>query len=313
MPNKTVIHIVFDIFKNVSINYFLGWNVERISRTDQIFMTLMKLRHNFDFTDLGVRFECSRTTVTNIVLTWIHAFHTIIFKTFMNSVPSQQKNKACLPSVFNNFVNCRMILDCTEIYTAIPSKMELQKLTYSNYKHRNTLKGLVGIAPNEVLIFCSLLYPGSTSDKEIVKHSGVIDVFNSGDLILVDKGFLINDLLPEGVSLNILPFLGVPQFTPNQVMKTLIIVRARVHVERAINRIKGYSILEFITPKLVPYVSIIFQVCGALSNFQYPLIKEVEMFYLQLIEDKKLYLYFYRIIKCNFQLMYIFNKLVYNT
>jgi len=94
----------------------------------------------------------------------------------------------------------RMILDCTEIYTAIPSKMELQKLTSSNYKHRNTLKGLVGIAPNGVLTFCSLLYPGSTSDKEIVKHSGVIDVFNSGDLILADKGFLISDLLPEGVS-----------------------------------------------------------------------------------------------------------------
>lgn len=55
MPNKTVICLLFDIFKNVSINYFLGWNVERISRTDQIFMTLMKLRHNFDFTDLGVR------------------------------------------------------------------------------------------------------------------------------------------------------------------------------------------------------------------------------------------------------------------
>lgn len=64
-------------------------------------------------------------------------------------------------------------------------------------------------------------------------------------------------------------------------MKTLTIARARVHVERAINRIKGYSILEFIPPKLLPYSLIIFQVCGALSNFQYPLIKEVEMFYLQ--------------------------------
>lgn len=125
IPNKTVIYLLFDIFKNVSINYFLGWNVGRISRTDQIFMTLMKLRHNFDFTDLGVRFGCSRKTVINVLLIWIYAFHTIIFKTFMNSVPSQQKNKACLPSVFNNFVNCRMILDCTEIYTAIQSNMEL--------------------------------------------------------------------------------------------------------------------------------------------------------------------------------------------
>lgn len=181
----------------------------------------------------------------------------------MNSVPSKQKNKACLLSVFINFVNCRMILDCTEIYTVIPSNMKLQKLTYSNYKHRNTLKGLVGIAPKVVLTFYSLLYPGSTSDKEKVKHSEVIDVFNSGDLILADKGFFISDLLPEGVSLNIPPFLGAPQFAPNQVIKRFTIARPRVHVELALNWIKWYSILEFIPSKLVPYTSIIFQVCGA--------------------------------------------------
>lgn len=178
MPNKSVIDLLFGIFKSLQINYFLGWNVKRINRNDQILMTLMKLRLNIDFIDLGVRFGCSRKTVTNIVLTWIHIFHTILFKTFMDNVPSQQKNKACLPTVFNNFLNCRMILDCTEIFTAIPGKMDLQKLTYSNYKHRNTLKGLVGVAPNGVLTFCSSLYPGSTSDKEIVKHSGVLVVFS---------------------------------------------------------------------------------------------------------------------------------------
>ncbi|KAF0746871.1 Uncharacterized protein FWK35_00026234 [Aphis craccivora] len=201
LKNQLFSFVVIQENDNMNITYFLGWNVERIPRNDQILMALMKLRLNLDFIDLGVRFGCN----------------------------------------------------CTEIFTAISSKMDLQKLTYSNYKHRNTLKGLVGIAPNGVLTFCSCLYPGSTSDKEIVKHSGVLNIFNSGDLILADKGFLINDLLPEGVSVNIAPFLGAPQFTPNQVIRTLTIAKARVHVERAICRIKGYSILEFISPKLVPY------------------------------------------------------------
>lgn len=73
----------------MNITYFLGWNVERIPRNDQILMALMKLRLNLDFIDLGVRFGCSRNTVTNIVLTWIHVFHTVLFKGFMESVPSQ--------------------------------------------------------------------------------------------------------------------------------------------------------------------------------------------------------------------------------
>lgn len=121
----------------------------------------MKLRLNADFIDLGVRFGCSRKTVTNVVLTWIHAFHTIIFKSFMDTVPSQLKNRACLPSAFNNFVNFRLHRN---IYSH--SK---QKLRYSNYKHRDTLKGLVGIAPNGVMTLCSSLYPRSTSVKEIVE------------------------------------------------------------------------------------------------------------------------------------------------
>jgi len=53
MPNKSVIDLLFGIFKSLQINYFLGWNVERINRNDQILMTLMKLRLNIDFIDLG--------------------------------------------------------------------------------------------------------------------------------------------------------------------------------------------------------------------------------------------------------------------
>ncbi|KAL4153008.1 hypothetical protein QTP88_000841 [Uroleucon formosanum] len=258
LPNRKTINFFFVIFKDKHITYLLGWNVERIPKNNQILMTLMKLRLNLDFIDLGVRFGCTRKTINNIVLTWIHVFHTVLFKGFMESVPSELKNRACLPSIFNNFVNCRIILDCTEIFTAIPGKMYMQKLTYSNYKHRYTLKGLVGIAPNGVLTFCSCLCPGSTSDKEIVKNSGVLNIFSSGDLILADEGFLINYLLPEGVSVNIHPFLASPQFTPNQVIRTLTIAQARIHIERAICRIKGYSILEFISQTLVPYASKIF-------------------------------------------------------
>lgn len=42
----------------------------------------------------------------------------------------------------------------------------------------------------------------------------------SGDLILADKGFLIEYLLPEGVNPNIPPFLTTPKFTPSQMAET---------------------------------------------------------------------------------------------
>lgn len=197
----------------------------------------------------------------------------------MCKVPGRAKNFACSPECFGRFPNTRMIIDCTEIYSEIPHDMDKQRETYSNYKHRNTFKGLIGIAPNGVVTFVSKLHPGSTSDKKIVEHCGILKISKEGDLVIADKGFLIADLLPAGVTLNIPPFLLEKQFTPKQVAMTTNIARARIHVERAIRRLKAYRILNLMPQNLASISSTIFQVCAALTNYQYPLIKEVEMYF----------------------------------
>ena len=58
------------------------------------------------------------------------------------------------------------------------------------YKINHTIKVLVVIAPNGVITWVSNSYPGSTSDKAIVEHCDILKEFQSGDLILADKGFL---------------------------------------------------------------------------------------------------------------------------
>jgi len=121
------------------------------------------------------------------------------------------------------------------------------------------------------------LYPGSTSDKKIEGHCGILSLFESGDLILAEKGFPISDILPDVVSLNIPPFLTSSQFTPSEVEKTKTIARARIHVERAISTLKRFNILSHIPKSLFKKLSIVFQLCASfLVNFQNPLIKEVE-------------------------------------
>ncbi|KAG0437981.1 hypothetical protein HPB47_017202 [Ixodes persulcatus] len=158
-------------------------------------------------------------------------------------------------------------------------EMKLQNILYSPYKRSTTMRGLVGVAPNGVVTYVSKLYPGSNTDKDIVKDCGVLKQLVPGDLLLADKGFLIRALLPPGVSLNIPPFLSTPQFTPQQVLMTKLIARAHVHVERAIGRIKGYTILEYIPVTFFSIASKVWEVCAALTNFQNPLLKEVEQFY----------------------------------
>ncbi|KAF2888261.1 hypothetical protein ILUMI_17912, partial [Ignelater luminosus] len=145
-------------------------------------------------------------TVTNIFVTWLHLLHEVIFEGLMSEVPGRAKSFACAPECLDQFPNTRMIIDCTETYSELPNDMDKQGETYSHYKHRSTFKELVGIAPNGVITFVSKLYPGSTSDKKTVEHCGILKIFKEGDLVIADKGFLISDLLPPGVTLNIQPF-----------------------------------------------------------------------------------------------------------
>jgi len=193
----------------------------------------------------------------------------------MINVPSRFKNQKHLPAVFRpDHENTRIILDPTELWAASPSLISSQNVMYSSYKHRITLKGLIGIAPNGTVTYASKLYPGKTSDKELVEHCKILEVCEPGDQVLADKGFLILPLLPRGVTLNIPPFKEAPQFTPEQVVKTISVARSRIHVERAIQRVKLFQILNFIPQFLTPFASEIFRVCAALTNFRNPLFSD---------------------------------------
>jgi len=218
LPNSTVFSSHFEIFKNVNSQYFSGWHAKSISPQDQLLLTLMKLILNLPHLDLSQRFNCSRATITNIFITWVYTLYENLFLKCMNKIPSRNKNKLRLPNAFSSFTNYRVIIDCTEFPTDITRKsMVVQKSTHNNYKHYHTLKTLVGVAPNSVVTFCSNLYPGSTSDKIVTLHSGLFAQLEEGDLVLVDKGFLIRDILPTGVDLNIPPFLDTPKFTKEQI------------------------------------------------------------------------------------------------
>ena len=277
LPTKEVFDIVVEYAANFkeSICYYAGWKVESISFEDQIFITLMKLRQNYTNLHLAQLFSCSVATISNIVITFIHVLHGLLFDDLMTTIPSRDKNKLGSPSSFSTYSSCRIVVDCTDIEVATPSLMSQQNATYSSYRGMNSFKVLTGVAPNGVLTFVSRLYPGSISDKEIVQQSGILKHFVPGDLILADKGFLIQDIVPKGVSVNIPPFLQHGKFTESEAKVTKSIAKCRIHVERANARLKDFKILTFVPPPYLRcYMDKVFQLCAALVNLQFPLIKE---------------------------------------
>eukprot|EP00105_Crassostrea_gigas_P011166 XP_011426720.1 PREDICTED: uncharacterized protein LOC105327795 [Crassostrea gigas] len=287
-PDKMLLYTsfpteVFNVLVNVlermrPFNYFSGWTVQGFSTSDQLLMTLMKLRLNLRDLDLAERFNTSKSTVSNIFNTYVAALHEILFEGVMKTVgiPSQLKCKGSMPKSFEEFSSARIAMDATEITQDVPSNMNSQSLSYSNYKSRHTAKAVTCVAPNGALVYCSELYPGSTSDAAIVDHCGVLDMLKPGDMILADKGFNIFDKLPSGVTLNIPPFLSSKShFTKEEAQLCYKIGRSRIHVERANERIKNYCILDHIPSQYRHLSTKIFQLCVALVNLQSPLLKEI--------------------------------------
>lgn len=185
--------------------------------------------------------------------------------------------KLHVPKCFTNFSDTRVVLDCTEIFIQSPSSLENKSLTFSNYKSHNTFKALVGVSMTGVVVFISKLWPGSASDVEITRNSGLIHFLKKGDAVMVDKGFIhiANDLKCKGVKLYCPPFKSELQFSRSEVETTRRIASARIHVERKMEQIKNFRILQGIMPLAISdFADQIFFVCAALTNLLPPLVSE---------------------------------------
>lgn len=214
LSNAKIFYSTVNYIKRLDFEYVYGWRVEQMAMEEQLFITLQKLRQNYKFKDIAGRYSVSDTFIRNIFFTVLSLLHESLYEEFVNNqnLPSLEKIQNT-EQVSKKFPNCRFIIDFTEIYIRNPRKnLEAQRQTYSQYKKRQTLKVVVAVTPKGINCYTSKLFPGSTSDKMIFEESGLSNFLNPGDMILADKGFLIHDLLPQGVNINIPPFAVQPRF-----------------------------------------------------------------------------------------------------
>jgi hypothetical protein len=240
-----------------------------MSTHDQFFMTLLKLRRGFSNTHLAWLFSCDESTVSRTFCSWIN----FMFLQFLTIPiwPSREQIDAYMPQSFKqSFPKTRVILDCTEVFVEAPESLHLRSQFYSDYKHHNTYKALIGITPSGSLSFISELFPGSVSDREIVHRSGILNpkFWDNNDEVMADKGFDIRDLLDQiGVGLN------KEKFSMGKVIINQKIASQRIHVERYINRVKNFEMFDKPLPiSMHGSANQIFTSCCYLVMFQGPII-----------------------------------------
>ena len=141
------------------------------------------------------------------------------------------------------------IIDCSEIFLEQPSSLLARAQTFSQYKHHNTVKFLMAISPIGAIIFLSKCWGGPVSDKYLTANCGFYNYLITGDLVLADRGFNIADDLFAWASLALPSFTkGKDQLSLNEVEVSRSLSRVRIHVERAIGRLKHFKLLQLRLP-----------------------------------------------------------------
>lgn len=253
----------------------------KLTRYEEFILTLVRLRLALTTFLLGDIFGVSTSRVSQIFTTWIN-YMAVMFMPLLKW-PSQNVIKRFRPGSFRlSFPNVTGIIDCTEFFIKKPRNPTAQSQTFSSYKQHNTFKALVCISPSGAITYVSKLWGGNVSDRYITKDCGFLDLIRPGDEIMADRGFLIRDLLLKKRAKLIIPPLTKrcawgkgKHLSASDILKTRNIARFRIHVERAIGRLKTFRMLSnTISLNVKPLANQMITVCAFLCNLQKPLVKK---------------------------------------
>ncbi|XP_065941422.1 uncharacterized protein [Magallana gigas] len=141
-----VFEVLVGLLGRFELNYFNGWSPS-LNIENQLLIVLMKLKLNLRDIDLAHRFCVSRSTISNIFNTLVHALHEMLYVGVVDTCfPSQLKCKGSMPKSFAEFSSARSSMDASETTQDIPGHLDTQAMAYSSYKSRHTVKAVPCVA-----------------------------------------------------------------------------------------------------------------------------------------------------------------------
>ena len=274
LPNFKVLKAIFDHVLQTLPNEGLI----KLTPFQEFMCTLLKLRLNTPLQGLAYQFGISKATVSRIILKWLTQIDIRLQDLII--WPDRESLRKTMPMCFQESFGKKVavIIDCFEIFLDRPSNLQARASTWSNYKHKNTCKVLIGIVPQGTIAFVSEAWGGRASDKYITENCGILKKMLPGDVILADRGFDIADSVGTlQARLHIPAFTkGKSQLSALEVEETRSIANVRIHVERVIGLVRQkYTILKSTLPiqfvikragEDIPVIDRIIRVCCALTN-----------------------------------------------
>lgn len=195
LPN----YFVFETVMLLLVPHMKGDKNGKLSKFQQLLLTLMRLRLDLRNQDLAYRFGITVATVTRTV----HRIINIMFTTLVPTAvfwPSRVELRKNLPAALRaTYPDCAVIIDCFRVSL---EKEDVNQQVASGALAMptqsapvNELKYVIGVAPQGVVTFVSGGSPGHVSDKNLVESCGLLCKLLPGDVVLAERDFDIGDLV----------------------------------------------------------------------------------------------------------------------
>ena len=269
-------NLLMTVFSYISAHVINGPR-SSLTKFQQFLMVLVKLRLNLATQDMAYRFGVHQSSVSRNIRKWIDVMY-IRLKPLIKW-PEREELLKTMPMDFKkNFKKCVIIIDCFEVFCERPTALMARAQTWSNYKQHNTVKFLIGIAPQGVVSFISKGWGGRVSDVHLTENCGLLQNLLPGDLVLADRGFTVQESVGMYCAeVKIPPFTrGKKQLSKFEIDTSRQLSHVRIHVERVIGVIRQkYTILQSRLPinmimcaeeEDISIIDKVITVCCALCN-----------------------------------------------
>ncbi|KAM4560802.1 uncharacterized protein V3H82_014889 [Fundulus diaphanus] len=175
-----------------------GMKNVKLSKFQQLLLTLMRLRLDLRNQDLAYRFGVKAGTVARTV----HRMVNIMSSTLVPTAvfwPSRAELRKNLPAALRaSHPDCAVIVDCFTVPLEEPAAEHEQPeaalpCSEGTGPTYSSLKYLIGVAPQGVVTFVSRGAPGSVSDKSLAEGCGFLCKLLPGDVVLSCRDLDIAD------------------------------------------------------------------------------------------------------------------------
>lgn len=201
LPN----YFVFETVMWLLVPHMKGDKNAKLSKFQQLLLTLMRLRLDLRNQDLAYRFGVKVSTVTRTVHQIINIMFTMLVPTAV-FWPSRLELRKNLPEAVKcTHPDCAVIIECftVSLEKAVSTDTHCQAARATREvstpslqpAFSSELKYVIGVAPQGAVMFVSKGTPGNISDKTLVESCGLLHKLLPGDVVLAQRDYGIKDLV----------------------------------------------------------------------------------------------------------------------